>query len=118
MTARVETEPVATFPALFAEIVASRNDHPALILADETLTYGELDRRSARMARALLASGAGKGTRIALLAPDGALWLTTFYAALRIGALITPVSTLLAICVESCQWWPRVACGISAAEAR
>ena len=46
------------------------------------------------MARALLASGAGKGTRIGLLAPDGALLLTTFYAALRIGALVTPISTL------------------------
>ena len=46
------------------------------------------------MARALLASGAGKGTRVGLLAPDGALWLTTFYAALRIGALVTPISTL------------------------
>lgn len=46
------------------------------------------------MAKALLASGAGKGTRIGLLAPDGALHLTAFYAALRIGALITPISTL------------------------
>ena len=42
------------------------------------------------MAQALLATGAGKGTRIGLLAPDGALLLTTFYAALRIGALVTP----------------------------
>ena len=29
-----------------------------------------------------------------VLAPDGALLLTTFYAALRIGALVTPISTL------------------------
>jgi acyl-CoA synthetase (AMP-forming)/AMP-acid ligase II len=79
---------------LLAETVAARCDHPALILADETLTYRELDDRSSRMARALLASGAGKGTRLALLAPDGPLWLTTFYAALRIGALVTPISTL------------------------
>ena len=83
-----------TFPALFAAIVRQRADHPALITADETLTYAELERRSARMAKALLANGAGKGTRIALLAPDGALLLTTFYAALRIGALVTPISTL------------------------
>jgi acyl-CoA synthetase (AMP-forming)/AMP-acid ligase II len=83
-----------TFPALLAAIVRERAGHPALILADETLTYAELDRRSARMAKALLANGAGKGTRIALLAPDGALFLTTFYAALRIGALVTPISTL------------------------
>jgi acyl-CoA synthetase (AMP-forming)/AMP-acid ligase II len=89
-----DTEPASTFPELFAETVATRGDHPALVLADETVTYRELDRRCARMARALLASGAGKGTRIALLAPDGVLFLTTFYAALRIGALITPISTL------------------------
>ena len=87
-------EPVSTFPALLAEIVAARRDHPAVVLVDEILTYDELDRRSARMARAFLASGVGKGSRIALLAPDGALWLTTFYAALRIGALVTPISTL------------------------
>ena len=79
---------------MLGEIVAARGDHPALILPDGTLTYRELDERSARMARALLASGVGKGTRIALLAPDGLLWLTTFYAALRIGALVTPISTL------------------------
>jgi acyl-CoA synthetase (AMP-forming)/AMP-acid ligase II len=89
-----EAEPASTFPELFAEMVAARGDHVALIVADETMTYRELDRRSGRMARALLASGVGKGTRIGLLAPDGALWLTTFYAALRIGALLTPISTL------------------------
>jgi acyl-CoA synthetase (AMP-forming)/AMP-acid ligase II len=83
-----------TFPRLFADVVRERPDHPALIVADETLTYAELERRSARMAKALLASGAGKGTRIALLAPDSPLFLTTFYAALRIGALVTPISTL------------------------
>ncbi|CAO5165258.1 AMP-dependent synthetase and ligase [Frankia sp. AiPs1] len=88
------TDHPATFPVLLAETVASRGEHPALIHAEEVLTYRQLERRSGEMARALLASGVGKGTRIALLAPDGALWLTTFYAALRIGALVTPISTL------------------------
>lgn len=89
-----ETEPASTFPQLFADIVAARADHDALVFAAETLSYAELDRRCARMARALLAIGAGKATRIGLLAPDSALWLITFYAALRIGALVTPISTL------------------------
>jgi acyl-CoA synthetase (AMP-forming)/AMP-acid ligase II len=89
-------ESASTFPALLAATVAARGDHLALVLVDEVLTYDELDRRSARVARALLASGVGKGSRIALLAPDGAQWLTTFYAALRIGALVTPISTLAA----------------------
>jgi acyl-CoA synthetase (AMP-forming)/AMP-acid ligase II len=86
----------STFPELLARTVASRPAHLAVITDDESVTYDELDRRSAEMAEALLASGAGKGTRIGLLAPDGVLWLTTFYAALRIGALITPISTLAA----------------------
>lgn len=90
----VEDAPASTFPQLFAEIVAARADHDALIFAGRTFTYRELDQRSARMARALLAIGAAKGTRIALLAPDSALLITTFYAALRIGALVTPISTL------------------------
>lgn len=89
-----DTAPPSTFPRLFAQVVAARADHDALIFAGETLTYRQLDQRTGRMARALLAIGAGKGTRIAILAPDSALFLTTFYAALRIGALVTPVSTL------------------------
>ena len=79
---------------LLAEVVRERADHPALIVADETLTYAELDRRSARMAKALLAAAPARAPASALLAPDGALLLTTFYAALRIGALVTPISTL------------------------
>lgn len=88
------TEPASTFPKLFAEVVARRGDHDALRVADETLTYRDLDERTSQMARALLAVGVGKATRIAVLAPDSALFLTTFYAALRIGALVTPISTL------------------------
>lgn len=87
-------EPPSTIPALLAQLAIDRAEHPAIITRAETLTYRELDERSARMARALLAAGAGKGTRIALLAPDGALWLTAFLASLRIGALLVAVSTL------------------------
>ena len=67
----------STFPQLLAVVVRDRPGHPALIVADESLSYAELDRRSARMARALVATGVGKGTRLGLLAPDGVLWLTT-----------------------------------------
>jgi len=89
-----QAEPSSTVPALLHHIVATRGGHDAIATLAETVSYAELDRRSARMARALLAAGAGKGTRIALLAPDGILWITTFLAALRIGALVTLVSTL------------------------
>jgi acyl-CoA synthetase (AMP-forming)/AMP-acid ligase II len=84
----------STLPRLLAEVVAARGDHDAIVTVRETLSYAELDRRTARMARAFLAAGAGKGARIALLAPDGVPWMTAFLAGLRIGALVTAVSTL------------------------
>ena len=87
-------EPASTFPKLFADVVARNGDKDAVVTNAETLSYKELDQRSARLARALLAIGAGKGTRIALLAPDGTLWVSAFAACLRIGALVTTVSTL------------------------
>jgi len=90
-----EAEPPSTIPGQFAAVVAARGDHDAIATLAEMVSYAELDRRSARMARALLAAGAGKGARIALLAPDGIFWATTFLAALRIGALVTVVSTLV-----------------------
>lgn len=94
MTPRDGSEAPCTLPALLAHVVALRGDRAAVVTADETIDYAELDRRSARLAAALLAAGAGKGTRIALLAPDGPLWITAFLASLRIGALLTLVSTL------------------------
>lgn len=84
----------STMPQLLARLVATRGDHDALVMSASKLSYAELDRRSADMARALLDVGAGKGARIALMAPDGILWVTTYLAALRIGALLTVVSTL------------------------
>jgi acyl-CoA synthetase (AMP-forming)/AMP-acid ligase II len=79
---------------LLARNVRLYGSRDAVATVAETLSYQELDRRTARMARALLASGAGKGTRIALLAPGGIFWLTALLASLRIGALVSLVSTL------------------------
>jgi acyl-coenzyme A synthetase/AMP-(fatty) acid ligase len=87
-------EPPSTIPAMLAGLSATRGAHEAIVMAAEAVTYAELDARSAQLARALLATGAGKGARIALIAPDGVFWATAFLAALRIGALITCISTL------------------------
>jgi acyl-CoA synthetase (AMP-forming)/AMP-acid ligase II len=89
-----EIELLSTIPAMIADVVARRGGEDAVVMPDESVTFAELDARSARMARALLAAGAGKGARIALLAPDGIFWVTAFLAGLRIGALMTCVSTM------------------------
>ncbi len=87
-------QPPSTIPALLARLVAERGAHDAVATIGETVSYAELNRRSARMAQAFIAAGAGKGSRIALLAPDGIAWITAYLAALRIGGLLTLVSTL------------------------
>jgi acyl-CoA synthetase (AMP-forming)/AMP-acid ligase II len=91
----IEVPRATSVPELLAKLVKTRGDHPAVMTSGETITYAELDRRSAKMARALLALGVGKGARIALQAPDGVFWVTAFMACTRIGALVTLVSTLI-----------------------
>lgn len=83
-----------TVGAVLRRSVTRRGNHDAIVTRVQTLSYTALDARTAEMARALASAGAGKATRIALLAPDGILWLTAFLGALRIGAVVVPISTL------------------------
>ncbi len=84
----------STIPELLKKVVAERGDHEAIVMVDDKVTYNELNERSKKMARALLALGASKGTRIALLSSDGIFAVTALLAATRIGALISLISTL------------------------
>jgi acyl-CoA synthetase (AMP-forming)/AMP-acid ligase II len=68
-------------------------DRTFVVLGDERLTYDEADARSARLAKGLLASGVGKGTRVGLLAPNGPGWVVAWLAATRVGAVATLLST-------------------------
>jgi acyl-CoA synthetase (AMP-forming)/AMP-acid ligase II len=71
----------------------ARADHQLLVCDDERLTYADAERRSARLARGLIALGAGKGTHVGLLYPGGAAWVVAMLAATRIGAVVVPFST-------------------------
>lgn len=70
-----------------------RGNHPLLVCDDDRLSYSAADRRSAQLARGLLALGAGKGTHVGVLYPNGADWIVAMLAAARIGAVVIPVST-------------------------
>jgi acyl-CoA synthetase (AMP-forming)/AMP-acid ligase II len=82
-----------TVPDLLRARVAERPEAVLLTCDDESLTYADADRRSAELARALLAAGAGAGTRIALLHPNGADFAVGWLAAARLGAISIPLST-------------------------
>lgn len=71
----------------------ARGDHPFLVCDAERLSYAEADRRSADLARGLIGLGAGKGTHVGLLFPNGGAFIVGMLAAARIGAVVIPFST-------------------------
>ena len=71
----------------------ANSERPLLICDADRLSYSEASRRSAALARGLLAVGAGKGTHIGLLYPNGSAFVVGTLAAARIGAVVVPFST-------------------------
>ncbi|KUH82888.1 class I adenylate-forming enzyme family protein [Mycobacterium sp. IS-1556] len=82
-----------TVGAVLSAQTDARGDHPLLICDAERLSYADAERRSARLARGLIALGAGKGTHIGVLYPNGPAFVVAMLAAARIGAVVIPVST-------------------------
>lgn len=72
---------------------ARHRDHLFVVLGDVRLTYGEAEERSGALAKGLLASGVGKGSRVGLLAPNGPDWIIAWLAAARIGAVVSMFNT-------------------------
>jgi acyl-CoA synthetase (AMP-forming)/AMP-acid ligase II len=73
----------------------SRDNHPLLICDADRISYAEADFRSAELARGLIALGAGKGTHVGLLYPNGTEFVVATLAATRIGAVVIPFSTFV-----------------------
>lgn len=72
---------------VFAEIVKRYAAEPALLLDGELISYGELDRRSNRMARYLLYNGLVKGDVMALSSIKNITTYTAVLACLKLGVL-------------------------------
>ena len=97
---RAQDERRVQFPAheptaagLIREAANRWGDRTLVVLDDQRVTYQEVERRSAEMARALLASGVVQGSRLGLLAPNSPDWVVAWLAATRIGAVTTLLST-------------------------
>ena len=78
---------------LIRACAAGYGDKVFAVLGDERITYLEADARSAQLAKGLLASGVGKGTRVGLLAPNGPEWIVGWLGATRIGAVVALLNT-------------------------
>ncbi|MBM7442879.1 amino acid adenylation domain-containing protein/FkbM family methyltransferase [Streptomyces sp. HB132] len=84
-----------TLPDLFAAQVARTPDAVALVSGDDSMTYAELDARAHRMARSLVAKGAGPGAVVAVSAPRSVELVVALYAVHKAGAAYLPVDPLL-----------------------
>ncbi len=69
---------------------------PMVIDLDRRLSYRELDVTTHDLAMAFIDAGVGKGTRVGLIMPNGVRWVQIAIALTRIGAVLVPLSTLLA----------------------
>lgn len=67
----------------------------ALVCEAARTTYGELERRTNRIAHALGARGIGNGARVVLLLDNGIPWVEIALGIIKCGALVVPVSTRL-----------------------
>jgi amino acid adenylation domain-containing protein len=76
---------------LLTEAAARKPQWPAVASGGSLLTYQELDRRSNRVARALLRLGVAPGDRVGILAPKSAAAVIGVYGALKAGACYVPL---------------------------
>jgi acyl-CoA synthetase (AMP-forming)/AMP-acid ligase II len=96
------TDPGAanTFPQLIRAAAAAYGDDIAITLKgktipDESITFLELDRKSALLAKGLIARGVGKGTRIGFIYGNSPSFALMLAAISRIGGIAIPISTMI-----------------------
>ena len=84
---------LGSWPARRARMTPGR---VAVIHGDTRITYAELARRSAALARGLRGRGARRGDRVAYLGPNHPAYLETLFATASLGAIFVPLNARLA----------------------
>ncbi|MEU1041035.1 amino acid adenylation domain-containing protein [Streptomyces sp. NPDC005907] len=84
-----------TLPGAFEAQVQRDPERVALIAENETLTYGEFNRRANRLAHWLIEQGAGPEQLIAVKIPRSVDLMVAIYAVVKAGAAYVPVDTEL-----------------------
>jgi len=84
--------PETTVPEIFDEVARKYAGKPALIFYGKKISYGELKESVDRLATALADLGVKKGETIALYLLNCPQYVIAYFAALRLGAKVTPIS--------------------------
>jgi acyl-CoA synthetase (AMP-forming)/AMP-acid ligase II len=94
---QLQSDPARLTIGRFLEDVAERHgDRLALRFEGRDRSYAELAAESRRLARALLAAGVAKGTRVAALFGNRPEFVQAYFAAGLVGAVLVPVNTFAA----------------------
>jgi acyl-CoA synthetase (AMP-forming)/AMP-acid ligase II len=88
-----ETDYRPTMPEVLRWAAERYGDRSFIVMPDRRLSFADAEAASRRLASRLLASGVGKGTRVAAMFGYGADWVVTWFAVARIGAIYMPLST-------------------------
>src|SRR3954471_13123611 len=72
---------------LFEHVADRVPDRPALIIGDERLTFGELDRRATQVAHRFASLGLGPGDHVGIYAYNGMPWVEAMLAAFKLRAV-------------------------------
>ncbi len=83
--------PVRTLPRLFEEQVRRTPGHDAVVFADETVGYRELNERANRLAHHLISRGVGPEDFVALVVPRSVEMVVALLATVKAGAAYLPV---------------------------
>ncbi len=89
-----------TFPQLIRAAADAYGDDIAITLEgktipDESITFLELDRKSAELAKGLIARGVGKGARVGFIYGNSPSFALMLAAISRIGGIAIPISTMI-----------------------
>jgi long-chain acyl-CoA synthetase len=79
---------------LFHEAVEEHRENTALTFYGTTLDFARLEALAEKMAASLAARGVEKGDRVALMLPNCPQYLVSFFATLRLGAIVTQLNPM------------------------
>ncbi|MGB9374350.1 MAG: AMP-binding protein [Jiangellales bacterium] len=78
---------------LLTRAAAQHGDRPALVTQDATQTWAQVDATTSRVASGLQQRGVSLGSRVVLVLPTSAEFVTAYLGVLRAGGVAVPLST-------------------------
>ncbi|MBI2835378.1 MAG: long-chain fatty acid--CoA ligase [Acidobacteria bacterium] len=90
----VQSATTLNLASIIEQHAAKRPERDAVICGGVRLTFRDLDRAANRLANGLLARGVTAGDHVALTAPNVPAFVTSYFAILKLGAVVVPLNVL------------------------